>query len=209
MLIGVIGYILKNRFGIDESINSVVWCKIKTTVIQSFHFIFLSTVCLAAFDQFLSTHYLYSVRQMSTRKLAQNLILCNLCFMIIHMIISLIFFELHSQYLGCIIYNSIVANYYSFFFYPVLIGLLPVTITVTFSLLAFYNVRHLVRRQFDRQLTAMTFARVIVYVSFGLPYIIFRIYSVKTPITIDDPQRFAINSLRIWKLCSETFLSFT
>jgi hypothetical protein len=94
-------------------------CKIKTTTIQSLHMIFLATICLAAFDQFLSTHYLYSLRQMSTRKFSQNLLLSSLSLMILHMILSLIFFELHSQFYGCIIYNSIVANYYSFFFYPV------------------------------------------------------------------------------------------
>jgi hypothetical protein len=199
IFVGLVAYIVENRFHVDMSVNSTVWCKIKTTAIQSLNMIFLSTVCSAAFDQFLSTHYLYSLRQMSTKKLAQKIILCSICLMILHMILSLIFFELRSQFLGCVIYNSIVGNYYIFFFYPVLIGLLPVISTVTFSLLAFYNVRHLVRRQipterrqFDRQLTAMTFARVIAYVSFGLPYIIFRIYSVKTPIEIDNPQQFAI-----------------
>jgi hypothetical protein len=182
------------------STNSVAWCKIKTTAIQSFHFIFLSTICLATFDQFFSTHHRYNVRQMSTKKLAQYLVLCNVGLMIIHIILSLIFFDLRSQFLDCVIYNSIVANYYIFFFYPLLIGLLPITITITFSLFAFYHVRHLERRQipierrqFDRQLTTMTFARVIGYVIFAVPYMIFRIYSVNTPISIDDSQRFAIN----------------
>jgi hypothetical protein len=202
ILVGLIAFIVERGFGIDMSINSVAWCKIKTTAIQSFHLIFLSTICLAAFDQFLSTHHRYSVRQMSTKKLAQNLVLCDIGLMIIHMILSLIFFDLRSQFLGCVIYNSIVANYYIFFFYPVLIGLLPITITITFSLFAFYHVRHLERRQipmerrqFDRQLTAMTFARVIAFVIFAVPYMIFRIYSVNTPISIDDPERFATDLL--------------
>ena len=198
-----LAYIVENIFDVDiRHTNSVIWCKIKTTAIQSFHMIFLSAVCSAAFDQFLSTNYSYSLRQLSTKNLAKKIILCNCSLMILHMIVALIFYEIRPQYLGCTIYNSIIANYYTFFFYPFLIGILPVMVTVIFSLIAFYNVRHLVRRQiptnrreFDRQLTAMTFARVIAYITFGLPYIIFRIYSVKTPIQTGDSQLFAINFL--------------
>jgi len=144
-------YIVEQGFGINVSTNSVVWCKIKTTTtIQSLHLIFLATICLAAFDQFLSIHYLYTLRQMSTRKFSQNLLLSSLSLIILHMILSLIFFDLHSQ---------------------------------------FYLVRRQVpmeRRQFDRQLTAMTFARMIAYICLGVAYSLFRISTVQTPINIDN-----------------------
>lgn len=199
LLFALLAYIIEG-FGINTSTNSVIWCKIKTTGIQSFNMIFLVTVCLAAFDQFLSTHYLYSLRQMSTKKFAQNLLLSSLSIIILHTILSLIFYDLRSLVFGCIIYNPIVTKYYGFFYIPVLIGILPVIITVTCSLIAFYNVRHLVRRQipierriFDRQLTAMTFARVIAYICLGLPYVIFRIYQIQMPITIDNSLKFAID----------------
>lgn len=200
ILFALISYIIEGGFNIDTVRNSVVWCKLKTTFIQTFHLIFIITVCLAAFDQFLSTHYLYSLRQMSTKKLIQNLLLLSLIIVIFNTILSLIFYDLHSIIFGCIIYNPIIAKYFGYFYYPILIGILPVTITIICSLIAFYNVRHLVRRQipierrqFDQQLTAMTFARVIAYICFGLPYFIYRIYSIQLPITIDHSLDYAIN----------------
>lgn len=199
ILFAIFVYIVEKTLKADFSINSTVWCKIKTTTIQSLHLIFISTVCSAAFDQLLSTHYLYSIRQMSTRKLTIKLILFSIILMVFHLILSLIFFENRSQLLGCVIYNPIVANYFLFFYYPILICLLPIMFTLLCSLFAFYNIRHLVRRQIplerresSRQLTAMTFARVLSYIVLGLPYIIFRIYSVQKPIEIDNLYQFAI-----------------
>ncbi len=61
--------------------------------------------------------------------------------------------------------------------------------------------RHLVRRQvpmerrqFDRQLTAMTFARMIAYICLGVAYSLFRISTVQTPINIDNSLQYATYS---------------
>ena len=69
---------------------------------------------------------------------------------------------------GCVISNPIYLQYATFFLYPVLEGLLPIVIASFFSLLAFRNVRRIVRRQLpivrrrlDRQMTAMVLIRVI------------------------------------------------
>jgi hypothetical protein len=73
--------------------------------------------------------------------------------------------------------------YVSRFHFSILLGLLPISIMITFSLLAFYNARTLISRQVnivrlsrDRQLTAMTLVHVVFVVISTLPYTIFFIY---------------------------------
>jgi hypothetical protein len=90
----------------------------------------------------------------------------------------------------------------TFFFYPVLVGLLPIFIASSFSLLAFRNVRRIVRRQipierrrFDRQITAMVLIHVVFFVFFTLPYIVYRIYVVNVPVTQENLLNFAIMQL--------------
>ncbi|CAF0921693.1 unnamed protein product [Adineta steineri] len=48
---------------------------------------------------------------------------------------------------GCIILNENFIEYASYFFYPVLAGLFPILIASSLSLLAYRNVRRIIRRQ--------------------------------------------------------------
>jgi hypothetical protein len=103
---------------------------------------------------------------------------------------------------GCVISNQIYLQYATFFLYPVLFGLLPIVIASFFSLLAFQNVRRIVRRQLpilrrrlDRQMTAMVLIRVVFFVCFAFPYSIFRIYAINFPISRSQPMPFAVRQL--------------
>jgi hypothetical protein len=96
------------------------------------------------------------------------------------------------------------------------VGFFPILIASLFSLLAFRNVRHLVRRQlsierrrFDRQITAMILLRVVFFASFMLPYVINRMYSINTTITQANPLPFAIEKLVQAVLFSIYNLNFT
>ena len=198
ILFGVVSFIIETGFGINMSTNSTVWCKIKTTTIQSLHIVFLSTVCMVALDQFLATHHSINIRRISTKQFAHNLFFSTEFLMIIHLILSLIYYELKSPVYGCIIYNTNMAIYYNFFFYPVFNCLVPMSITIGFSLRAFHNVRYLVRRQIplerrqlDHQVTAMTFARVIAFIICTLPYFIYRVYALQTMIKIEITTQYA------------------
>ncbi|CAF3676024.1 unnamed protein product [Rotaria socialis] len=73
-----------------------------------------------------------------------------------------------------------------------LVGMIPIVISALFSLLAYRNVRHIIRRQtpvfrrrLDRQLTAMILLRVSLFVFKNLSDISFRIYQVNNPIFHD------------------------
>jgi hypothetical protein len=119
---------------------------------------------------------------MSTYNLAQYLILSALCVYILHSIPFVIYLDINPLS-GCVVSNPILNRYYQFFFYPILLGILPVSISSVFSFLAFRNVRRFVRRQIpfarrrlDRQLTAMILIRTVIFIILVLPFVIHRIY---------------------------------
>ncbi|CAF4435998.1 unnamed protein product, partial [Adineta steineri] len=79
-------------------------------------------------------------------------------------------------------------------------GLFPICVSSLFSILAYRNVRHIVRRQIpinrrrlDQQLTAMIFVRVIFYVILQLPFTIYRIYSLNVIITDENTIAYSID----------------
>ena len=182
--VALLAQFLYSGFGISSSTNSLVWCKLRNVLQQIFNLIFMEMICLAAFDQYLSTNPRYQLRQISSLKLIQYLIIVLVSLTLLHGIPFLIFFDLQ-PYLGCVIKNSILSMYYSSFYYPVLIGLLPTLFTIILGSISFYHVRHLirrgmstVRRRLDRQLTAMIFVRVLSFIILTLPYIAERILAL-------------------------------
>ncbi|CAF3357361.1 unnamed protein product [Rotaria sp. Silwood2] len=105
-------------------------------------------------------------------------------FWILHGIPFFIFSGIQSTN-GCFIYNSSFVNYIIYFYYPILSGILPIIISTFFGVLAYRNVRRIVRRhmpirrrKLDQQLTAMILIRVVFLVIMILPYVLERIYAV-------------------------------
>ncbi|CAF2751710.1 unnamed protein product [Rotaria sp. Silwood2] len=169
----------------DPANISPFFCKIKTTLNQSLRLLIDFIVCFEALDQYLSTNPRLYFRQMSTLKLARYSIIVASILCIMQTIPYIIFYNVVSPF-GCIIINEGLKYYYSFVYYIFLNGFLPISISTVFSLLAYRNVRHIIRRQIpiqrrklDQQLTAMIFVRVIMFVAILLPYTFYRIYAVK------------------------------
>ena len=174
--------ILNALLGYDLILTSLNLCKIRAMLTQIFALSSLFTVCFLSFDQYLSTNLNYYWRQMSTIKLAYPSVIIIITFAILHSALFFIFTE-NQISMGCTVYNPIMKSYLSFFYYPILIGFLPLIITVGMSLLAYRNVRRIIRRQvpivrrrLDRQMTAITLARVIVLIVGGVPFICISLY---------------------------------
>ncbi|CAF3182479.1 unnamed protein product [Rotaria sp. Silwood2] len=94
------------------------------------------------------------------------------------------------------------SRYLSCFYYPILSGILPIFIASLFSILAYRNVRRIVRlqmpivrRQLDQQLTAMVLARIIVFVILTLPYALQRMYIYLPKVGKSNLSRIAIDNL--------------
>jgi len=190
--------ILIDILGYDPVLISLNWCKIRTMIIQIFGLCSLSSVCFLSIDQYLSTNLQYFWRQMSTLKLAYYLTFFNICFAILHSTIFFIFSE-NQLSMGCTVYNPIAKYYLAFFYYPILTSTLPLIITATTSLLAYRNVRRIIRRQvsvarrrLDHQMTAMTLARVIVFVICGVPFICISLYEFNINTSEDNYMQLAI-----------------
>jgi hypothetical protein len=199
----------------DSTMISIFWCKMKSAITQSFGLSSLVTICFLTFDQYMSTNPRPNWRQMSTLKLAHRLTLINVCFVVLHSIPFLILTEIVSI-VGCTIYNQALHDYFTYFYYPILSSTIPLLVTVTFSLLAYRNVRQIIRRQItvvrrrlDRQLTAMVLARVCYLILLGLPYIIISLYRVNLSITNDNQMTIAIANLAASIIYSLLYLNFS
>ena len=190
-----------SAFDFDLTQTSVIWCKLRIYFAQFAGITSTITVCFAAFDQYLSTSHHIQLRQMSTFKLAQRLVSVLIIFAALYSISFPIFYEIRPTF-GCSIYNPVFNYYYSFIHFCIVLGLLPVSISSLFSLLAYHNVRHIVRRQMaivrrrlDRQLTAMILVRVALLVLTTLPFVSFKIYQINDPINQNDSLATAIDQL--------------
>jgi hypothetical protein len=203
-LIQVIVYFFLRIFpaasGIDPASYSVGWCKLRSMLITTCSLISYSAICFAAADQYLSTSHRINLRKVSTVKLSQCLVFGAVCISTLHSIPFAIFYGIWPS-IGCAVLNPGMSNYISSFYYPVLSGILPISFASMFSLLAFRNVRRIVRRQvpivrrrLDQQLTAMILMRVIFFVVLTLPNTVQRIYSYNATITKANPMPYAINA---------------
>ena len=188
-------------FAYDSTQLSLTWCKLRQAIAIVFAFLSLSAICYAAMDQYLSTHWHAYLRHLSTLKLSHRLICVTIMILILYSIPFMIFFEIQLGS-GCIITNVIFARFFSFVNFCVFTAILPITISVSFALLAYTNVRRIVRRQIpiarrrlDRQLTAMVLTKVAFLVVATLPYIIFRIYTLNIPDHRSDTIRMSIEQL--------------
>jgi hypothetical protein len=206
--------ILTHILGYDPVLNSLSWCKIRSMITHAFGLCSLFNVCFLAFDQYLSTNRRYNWRQMSAFKLSHRLIFFNNCFAIVHSTTFFIFTEIQSS-MGCAVYNSIIKRYYSLVYFPIISSTLPLIITITSSLLAYRNVRRIVRRQvpvirrrLDRQMTAMTLARVMVFVICGVPFICISLYELNISNNENNDMKSAIVNLLSSILYSLLYTNF-
>ena len=188
-------------FDYDPLRLSLVWCKLRQALVTFFSFTSFFSVCYAAIDQYLSTHYYPQVRRRSTLKLAHCLIIWTLLLLIIYSIPFLVFFEINPSS-GCVSQNPAFLKFYSYVHFCFFNALIPITVPTLFAALAYINVRRIVRRhlavvrrRLDRQLTAMVLTKVAFLVITTLPFVILRIYRLNTSIPPDDRFRLAVEQL--------------
>ncbi|CAF0953713.1 unnamed protein product [Adineta steineri] len=193
--------ILPKIYGYDITSYSLTWCRIKNMIYQIANLITLSMVCFAAVDQFFSTNYRLHLRQLCTFKLAQCFVFASIFIWFMHSLLYSFYTAVNPSF-GCILSNQIWIAYTTYFFFPVIAGFLPILTASLFSLLAYGNVRRIIRRQvtierrrFDRQITAMILIRVILFVIVTFPYTCYKIYSNNISSKNVDALRAAIERL--------------
>jgi hypothetical protein len=186
-IFALITRILDSGFSIN--LTHLSWsCKIRTFLSQSCVLLSLTGMSLVTIDQFLS---MTTYRHLSSLKSAHRHIIIACCLWFFHGIFALIYWDTPTGI--CVQINVSYVKYLSYFYLPVLLGCLPIVIMVTFSLLAFFNIRTLASRQInivrlsrDRQLTAMALLQVAFIVFASISYTIFNIYDLNTIITEEE-----------------------
>ena len=143
-----------NAFANDLTQTSLVWYKLKPYNRRN-----ILNCWVPIID-------IISLRRLSTLKWARQLIFLNIVIWSLRGIPTLIFVEIRPS-LGCSISNQFYARYYSIDYFYILLGFLPMSLMIIFSLIAFRNVRKIIRSQIsferwrlDRELTAMVLIRV-------------------------------------------------
>ena len=200
-IFSIILNILISVYGNDITRNTLIVCKLSYIFSQACSLIIFSMIYFAAADQFFSTNSRYNLRQICTIRLARYLVIIITVLWISHSLLFSFFVNIIPS-VGCTISDPNWIRYVTSFFYPILAGFLPIAIASSFSLLAFRNVRHLVRRQvpivrrrLDRQITAMVLLHVVFYVIFTLPSLIFHMYVLNNTTIPVSSMQFAIVQL--------------
>ena len=190
-------------FDYDLARISIVWCKARSMILHMSLMISLTTVCFSSIDQYLSTNHRYDLRQISTLKLAQRLILINICFWMMGNIPFAVFVQIEPS-MGCVIINKSFQFYYFYVYLLVLNGFLPLITTAVFSAMSYQNVRRIIRRQIpivrrrlDQQLTAMVLARVLFLLVASVPFGLQLLYSANASKDMNNSVRIAIDQLII------------
>ena len=201
LLVGLAPRVLVEIFNFDPGQTLLIWCKLRIPISQWCSLMALSAVNLAVIDLYFSTNFHVHLRQLSTLRLARHLTVIMSIIWFLYNIPFIVFYDIKVAF-GCLLKNPELARYYSFFHLLIVYGLLPFILTTTFSILAYRNVRRLrrrnmsnVRRRFDRQLTAMILARVVLGVFCLLPFILQRFYIANTRTNPNELLRVAIEQL--------------
>ncbi|CAF3537073.1 unnamed protein product [Rotaria sp. Silwood1] len=193
-------HLLIHIYKIDPANLILFWCKFRAMMIVLCTLISFSAICFSSCDQYLSTSPRFNLRKMSTIKLAEILIFTAMGISLLHSIPFCVYMEIQDSF--CSIFNPMMSRYLSCFYYPILSGILPIFIASLFSILAYRNVRRIVRlqmpivhRRLDQQLTAMVLARIIGFIILTLPYAVQRMYTYLPKVGKSDLFRIAIGNL--------------
>jgi len=181
LIVGLLNRILVAIVGIDPTLISPVWCKLRVYTGQTAVLFCQSCACLASINCFLST-----CRQLRWRRLV-SLSTSRLCIIIAALVwlINGLFNPILTKLIiitdqspTCSLTSLMASNYTAFFLRPILIGVFPICILSIFGILTYRNLNQLHhKRRFDQQIICkMLLFQMIAYVLGTLPYAGFYAY---------------------------------
>ncbi|CAF1228077.1 unnamed protein product [Adineta steineri] len=196
MLTGLLSRIMTSGFGIDWTLTSLSYCKLRTYCFYMCALTSMTCICLAIIDQYLATSSRARWRQLCNMKIARRLVLLFVFIWIIHNIPYLIYYDhvisISTGKVTCT-YTNTIFQQYNIYSTALIIGkVIPICITFVFGLLAYRNVQQLsyqtvplVRRELDKQLTVMILVLIVFAFFTNVPYIIVSILLVIPGLTQD------------------------
>jgi hypothetical protein len=188
LLTGFLTRILLTGYTLNLTTESLFFCKFRPWLVQACYLISLTCICLATIDIFLATSARPSWQQKSNLKLARRLVIITCIIWSLHGIPFATTSDIKNN--SCAIYDINFSNYYNQFYYPILLGVLPLTVMNTFSILSLRNIKQVsrrnlpvVRRDLDRQLTKMVLIQVAFVTIATIPFVSHYTYYVSTTFT--------------------------
>jgi hypothetical protein len=191
IIINLIIRIVSAGFGIDLVRTSLIWCRIRAFIIGSLSPISFTCSCLATIDQFLITSQNVSLRDYSSIKSAQRIVIIIIIIWCLHGIPVFLFYNIPPFTYGCASTNRVYAGYVPIFV-SVVICAIPVFIIIVFGYLTYLNIRltrGLIERHTDRQVTKMTLIQAILVVISMSPSGIYDTYLYITTTVVKDVDR--------------------
>lgn len=181
LITGLLARIMITGFGIDWTLSSLFFCKLRYFLFPASSLISFTCILLATIDQYMATCSRSRWQNLCNIKLAQRLSLFFVIVWLLHGIPYLILFDhVVSPDTGtvtCVATNTFFTQYRTYGVSLIMTGFLPVVLTTIFGILAYYNVRTinyrtvpLVRRELDKQLTVMVLTQVMVNFLTALPF---------------------------------------
>lgn len=203
LITGLLSRIMITGFSIDWTQTSVVYCKFRLYLFQTWSLLSCTCLCLATVDQFFATCSHPHWQRWNRIKIACRLLVVFGVIWILQGIPYLIFFNQvqlpSTNKTICTMTNVIFYQYRVYFIGLILSGILPVIITVLLGFMAYRNVQKLIhqtvplaRRELDKQLTVMVLIQIIFNCFTVLPYFILNAIISSVNIT-EDP----INAAKI------------
>ncbi|CAF0915213.1 unnamed protein product [Adineta ricciae] len=181
LIVGLLNRILVAIVGIDPTLVSPIWCKLRVYIGQTSVLICQSCACLASVNCFLTTSRDIHRRRLVSLTRSRLSVLLIVILWLVHGLFNPILTELviiPGKSSTCSLTNLIATTYTGFFLRPILIGVFPISILSIFGMLTYRNL-HLMhhRRRFDQQIVCkMLLFQMIAYVVGTAPYASFYAY---------------------------------
>jgi hypothetical protein len=183
LITGLLSRIMITGFNIDWPGKSVFYCKFRLYFFQVCSLTSMTCVCLATVDQYLATCTRPPWQKWINIKVAYRLTAIFVFIWLFYNIPHLIYYNQvvspDSGEINCIITNSVFQVYQKYGNILITLRILPLCITSIFGILAYRNVQQiahrtlpLVRRELDKQLTAMVLVQIVVMFFTIVPYLI-------------------------------------
>jgi hypothetical protein len=195
--VGLLTRICAAGLNVDVASNSLSWCKARFYLLQCWALSSISFICYATIDQFFVSSQYEKLRRLSNISITIKVI-CILLFIWISYSIPLIIYsdlvQLIDGRIACVyLSNTGFIRYALYFDLPIIWGIAPIIVLITFGILTYRNISLLQnaqnRQRAQHHLTSMILLHVIFIVIGNLPYASYYTYSAITLTTVKSVNR--------------------
>ncbi|CAF1359673.1 unnamed protein product [Adineta steineri] len=182
---------------VDVAANSLGWCKARFYLLQLCALTSVSCICYATIDQYFISSQSETLRRLSKISNVRRVLCILILFWILYSIPLALFSsltQLSDGSIACVFINNLgFIRFASYFNLPLIWGMVPITILITFGILTYRNVSLLRnarnRDAAQRHLTSMILLHIIFIVFGTLPYAFYYTYSAITLFTAKTTGR--------------------